>query len=278
MGSKKVVLIGVDGATWKFIEPWIKNNKLKGLKKMVLGGARADLESTVPPISPSAWTSIFTGTDPGKHNIFGFVKRKKDSYFVTPISSFDRKTTPVWKLISDHGKRCVLINIPFAYPPDEINGIMTTGLGTPSKSSEFCYPKSFRKILLKKFPEYDVDFNEDLIEFGLDKTPVQHIKTITNEQIRLAKKLFKSESWDLFSIVFRSTDVIQHYYWNDEKVILDCYQQLDAFIDWVSEKLDKDTYLIICSDHGFSNVHTSIYINNYQAKRICCYHGTFRIW
>ena len=98
MVSNKVVMIGVDGATWKLIKPWIKVNKLPGLKKLVQEGTSSDLESTVPPISPSAWTSIFTGTDPGKHNIFGFVKRKNDSYFVTPISSYDRKTPPIWKL------------------------------------------------------------------------------------------------------------------------------------------------------------------------------------
>ncbi len=261
--KRKVVLIGIDGATWNLIKPWMEEGKLPGFKKLVETGVYGDLESTKPPISPSAWTSIFTGTNPGKHNIFGFVKRKKDSYFVTPISSYDRKAQPLWKLISDNGGRCIALNIPFAYPPDKINGIMTSGLGTPSKDSEFAYPASFKKILNKQFPKYDVDFNEDLILLGIEKYPVSHIQTITDEQIKLAKHLLKTEPWDLFSIVFRSMDVIQHFYWQDKKVVLSCYQQLDKFLKLVLDHLKSNSLLIVCSDHGFESIHTKIYINNW---------------
>ncbi len=263
MMNNKVILIGVDGATWSFISLGIKRRKLPAFKELIEKGAHCELTSTIPPISPSAWTSIFTGTNPGKHNIFGFVKRKKDSYFVTPISSYDRKVEPIWRLISDKGKRCILLNIPFSYPPDKINGIMTTGLGTPSKSSEFTYPKTYRKELLKKFPQYDVDFNEDRILLGLDKDPAKHISDITDEQIKLAKHLFKKEAWDFFSLVFRSTDVIQHFYWKNENVVLDCYQQIDKFLNWILKNIAPNTLLLICSDHGFAPVHTNIYINNW---------------
>ena len=267
MTNQKVVLLGIDGATWSLIKPWIKEKKLPGFQKLLENGAHSDLESTTPPLSPPAWTSIFTGTNPGKHNIFGFVKRKENSYFITPISSKDRMANPIWKIISDCGKRCVLLNIPFSYPPDPVNGIMTSGLGTPSRNSEFVYPADYRKKILREFPKFDVDFNEDLIFLGTNRDPIKQIKDITHAQTLLGKHLFKTEKWDFFSVVFRSTDVIQHYYWNDRDAVLDCYRQMDDFLNWTLDNLGSDTTLLVCSDHGFEPVHTSVNMNNWLEKK-----------
>jgi predicted AlkP superfamily phosphohydrolase/phosphomutase len=263
MKRTKVILIGIDGATWNVITPLISSQKLPTFKKLVENGIHNELESTVPPISPSAWTSIFTGTNPGKHNIFKFVKRKKNSYFIRPISSKDRTATPIWKLLSDNNKRSILLNIPFSYPPDKIKGIMTSGLGTPSKSSNFAYPEKFKDEVLKKFPNYDVDFNEDMILLGADKNPVSHILKITDEQIKLTKHLLKTEHWDFFSVVFRATDVIQHYFWNEPDQILKIYTRMDKILKWILNNIDDDTILMICSDHGFAPVHTKVFMNNW---------------
>ncbi len=264
--GKKVILIGVDGATWDLIIPWVEQGELPAFQKIMSHGSWGKLQSTIPPLSPPAWTSIFTGTNPGKHNIFGFLKRKKDSYFVTPISSNDREAVPLWKYISGSGRRSVLLNIPFSYPPDKINGIMTTGLGTPSRDSDFTHPKDFKKRLLKEFPEFDVDFNEDLIELGSDRDPADHIIKITASQIAAAKKLLVEEECDLFAAVFRSTDVVQHYYWYQEEMVLKTYKQIDCFMEWVQENLRPDQILMICSDHGFAPIHTNIYVNNWLER------------
>jgi len=87
----KVIVIGLDGATWDLIKPWADEGKLPTFKYLMENGAWGILESTIPPLSPSAWVSIYTGCKPSKHGIFGFVKRKEDSYFYRPISSKDVK-------------------------------------------------------------------------------------------------------------------------------------------------------------------------------------------
>lgn len=264
MRNKKVIVLGLDGATWDIILPFVKKGKLPAFKYLIENGICGHLESTIPPSSPSAWTSIFTGATPGKHGIFGFVKQKKNSYFITPISSKDRKVDPVWKILSDNGKKVILLNIPFTYPPDKVNGIMTTGLGTPSKKSDFTYPIDYKNELLNKFPNYDVDFNEDLILLTSDiESVLSNIELITDEQIRLGKYLLKKEKWDLFALVLRASDVIQHYCWDNKDAIFNFYQQADIFIKWLIDSMDDDTLLLICSDHGFSQVHTRVFINNW---------------
>lgn len=264
----KVILVGIDGASWNLILPWVKKGELPGFNKIIKRGCQGVLESLIPPISPPAWTSIFTGVNPSKHGIYSFIKRKKDSYFLTPISSKDRKATPIWRLLSSYGKKSVLINIPFSYPPDKINGIMISGLGTPSKNSDFVYPKTFKNILLKEFPNYDVDFNENtLLVMKYKKNCLQKIWDVTQSQIRLSKELLKHQRWDFFASIFRITDVLQHYFWNDETLLLKCYKILDHFIDQLLDSLKKNMYLLICSDHGFDHVHTRFYVNNWLEKQ-----------
>jgi len=259
----KVALLGIDGATWRIVKPLVKKGKLPGFARVMKEGAHGTLRSTTPPVSPAAWTTIFTGVGPGRHNIFNFVRRKKDSYFVTPVSSRDRTFDPIWKTLTDNGVRGVFLNIPFAYPPDRVNGVMTTGLGTPSRDSEFTHPPSLRKDILKRFADFDVDFNEDTILLGTSKDPRGEIERVSRAQVETAKYLWRSQEWDIFATVFRSTDVIQHYYLDDDEAIAECYALLDGFISWAADRLGDDTVMILVSDHGFSRVKWRFMVNNW---------------
>jgi len=260
----KVVVIGLDGATWDLVLPWVEEGELPAFRKLIREGAYGNLESTIPPITPAAWTSIFTGVNPGKHSVFGFIKRKEDSYFVRPVSSQDKKVKSIWHLLSERGRKMVLINIPFTYPVDRVKGIMISGLGTPSRNSNFTHPPEFKQQLLRKFPNYYIDFNEDLILRSSDKSFIlEQIKAVTATQIKVGKYLFENEDWHLFTIVVRSPDTIQHYYWNDQETILEYYRQADEFMQWVMAGMTTDTTLLVCSDHGFFGVSTRVHINNW---------------
>ena len=76
-GKKRVVVIGWDGATWDLIDPWIKEGKLPFLGSLKESGAFGLLQSTTPHLTPPAWTSIFTGVNPGKHGIFDFFELER---------------------------------------------------------------------------------------------------------------------------------------------------------------------------------------------------------
>lgn len=263
--SYRVILIGLDGATWDILGRGIKDNKLTAFKLLTERGAWGKSRSTIPPVSPSAWTSIFTGVNPGKHGIFGFVKEQKDSHFLVPISSKDRKYKPVWKMASEYGKHVIAMNIPFSYPPDRVNGIMSSGLGTPSVNSNFTYPLSFKDRILKKFPDFDVDFDEEILA-NKPSEFIDKIKRVTNAEIELAKHLLENEEWDLFIFIFRALDVVQHFFWNNEEIILDFYQIFDNLLEDIMETIvnkKENVILFVCSDHGFNGLHTLVYINNW---------------
>ncbi|MEO0295367.1 MAG: alkaline phosphatase family protein, partial [candidate division WOR-3 bacterium] len=68
----KVCVIGIDGATFKIIDPLCKKGKLKAISNLIKEGKKYELETTIPPLTPSAWSSFMTGKNPGKHGILDF--------------------------------------------------------------------------------------------------------------------------------------------------------------------------------------------------------------
>jgi predicted AlkP superfamily phosphohydrolase/phosphomutase len=57
----RMVVVGLDGATFQLIKPWAEAGKLPTFARLLAEGAHADLRSTLPALTPPAWTSAATG-------------------------------------------------------------------------------------------------------------------------------------------------------------------------------------------------------------------------
>ena len=75
--SNKLLVIGLDGASFNVLDPLIEKGHLPTISKLITGGVRSNLETTFPPITAVAWSSFMTGKNPGKHGIFEFVRRDR---------------------------------------------------------------------------------------------------------------------------------------------------------------------------------------------------------
>ncbi|MGH2361070.1 MAG: alkaline phosphatase family protein, partial [bacterium] len=78
--SPQLLIIGIDGATFDLMSPWMKAGKLPSLRRVMEEGAHGELISTTPPNSAAAWTSFMTGKNPGKHGVFDFFEPIPHSY------------------------------------------------------------------------------------------------------------------------------------------------------------------------------------------------------
>ena len=101
--SKKarVFIVGLDGATFDLILPWIREGRLPSLSHMMENGVYGELRSTIPILTPVAWSSFMTGKNSGKHGIASFFTREKDSYvvkFTTTKSGDTPRKTPFFLL------------------------------------------------------------------------------------------------------------------------------------------------------------------------------------
>lgn len=262
--NKKVLVIGIDGATFTLIKPRIKKNLLPTFKKLYEDGVHGTLMSTIPPLTPPAWTSAFTGVNPGKHNIYDFFA--KDGYKKKIINNKHRKKKAIWQL---KDKKCIVINVPQTYPPDEINGIMISGMGTPGSLSNFVYPSIMKNKLKSK--NYIIDYS-DIFDLTTNRRLyIKKIYEMVEKRTEVAIELMKQHEWDIFIVVFSAPDRVQHFFWkymdeNDKKfgsVIYNTYLKIDEEINKFLKNIDENTYIIIFSDHGFGPLYYDVYINNY---------------
>jgi len=68
----KIILIGIDAAAWKVIDPLIEKGELPTISKLIKEGARASLQSLPGYKSPALWNCIATGKYPEKNGILYF--------------------------------------------------------------------------------------------------------------------------------------------------------------------------------------------------------------
>ncbi|MHC4325863.1 MAG: alkaline phosphatase family protein [Planctomycetota bacterium] len=152
---KKFVVLGLDGMDYALTKEFLEEGKLPNLTKLQRKGCFKQLTTTVPPISPVAWSSFQTGSNPGKHNIFDFLTRDKKSY-LPRLSSVDiraprrkislgkyqlalgkadirllRKGKPFWKTLGEHGIFSSVIRVPVTFPPEKFYGVQLSGMCVP---------------------------------------------------------------------------------------------------------------------------------------------------
>ena len=88
--AERVVIVGLDGLDPALASAWMREGKLPNLSALAAEGCFSPLATSNPPISPVAWSSFITGSNPGKHNVFDFLMRDRRSCL--PALSSDRKS------------------------------------------------------------------------------------------------------------------------------------------------------------------------------------------
>src|SRR3974377_173676 len=112
--KKKVIVIGLDGLEPRIVEAMLARGELKNLQKLRDAGSYTRLRTTYPAQTPVAWSSFATGTNPGGHGIFDFLRRDPRTYLPdSGLSRYEQKNpllppravnlrrgTPVWQRLS----------------------------------------------------------------------------------------------------------------------------------------------------------------------------------
>ncbi|MFC1712002.1 alkaline phosphatase family protein, partial [Patescibacteria group bacterium] len=223
--KKKVVIVGLDGATWKLLLPWINQGELPFFKKLMKSGVYGNLKSTIPPMTAPAWVSFQTGVNPGKHGVFDFVEYDKNGEEHI-VNSDSIKIPKIWEILEKYGKKSCIINMPVTYPPSKTKKsiIISSFLTPPGKP--YTSPPEIQRELEKINYQIDVLFEkyglfisgEDLLK-NRSKIYKQAFK-ISDIRKKAVLSLSK-EKWDLLFVLFRGTDTIQHLYWNSKKTNVD---------------------------------------------------------
>jgi predicted AlkP superfamily phosphohydrolase/phosphomutase len=266
--KNKVLVIGLDGASLRFIESWANEGKLPNFKKMLENGVSASLTSVIPPISAPAWTSFITGKNPGKHGIFGFTDKNGNLVNASHING-----KSLWRILSDHGKKVVVISVPMTFPVERVNGILISGYMAPPDNI-YTYPPDLAKELSKRFPTFRIYMKES-DPLGRDEKAIdawlKDLYSVTEANAEVMMHYVQNSEWDFLMTVFMGTDWISHVFWRytdpeclgyDAEMskkyggaILQYYQKLDSILKKILDTIDEDVVLLIMSDHGSGPFH-----------------------
>lgn len=153
--TKRTVILGFDGMDPVVTKRFIEQGKLPNLARLRENGTFQTLATTLPPISPVAWSSFLTGVNPGKHNIYDFVMPDRRRYLPElssarihgprrslrigrykiplgrPRISLLRKSTPFWHYLAKAGVSCSIIRVPVTFPPEKFPGVLLSGMCVP---------------------------------------------------------------------------------------------------------------------------------------------------
>jgi predicted AlkP superfamily phosphohydrolase/phosphomutase len=274
-----VLIIGLDGATWDVLDPWIKDGSLPHLSRLRQSGRWGVLLSTIPPISAAAWSTFMTGKRPGKHGVFHFIKlfSEERTRGGKPqlVNARSLKSSTLWDILGHHGRKVGVINVPMTYPPRPVNGFMITGLLTPKNATTFTYPPE----LSREITDYVIDLDRfiDTKPFLDSPDPemtaptlslVQDFRDMLEKRARTALSLMDSRPWDIFTLVFTGTDRMGHYLWPYHRspdahdppemqelcrAVQGYYVRLDEIVGTLAERAGNDVTIIVMSDHGMGS-------------------------
>ncbi len=251
----KLLIIGLDGATFKIIKTLIRKQKLPTISKLIENGVYGICKSTIPPVTSPAWPSFMTGCNPGKHGVYHFFDGLGKIY-----SFKDIKKPAFWEIIGDSGFSCIIVNVPVTYPPKKINGVIITGMLTPH-GERFAYPREIEDMLKKE--SYIIYPSRELIKsLSFGDTYIDKLIKIERKRTESLIKIAKDWNFDVGCIVFQATDIVQHKLWNKKDKIFKTYIELDKEIDKLLKALKPENVIII-SDHGFSDYRKQVNINQF---------------
>jgi len=272
--TDKLILVGIDGGSWNVLEPWCREEVMPTLTALRREGAFGVLRSVIPPITPSAWTSILTGQRPGRHRVLDFLRYHPGTGRLSLVNSTDLPRSNLFTLLSAASREVVAVNLPMTYPPPEVSGVLVSGFETPSRESAFTWPPELKEEVLRVVPQYRFSVPwqarspEDLDGLARD---VRAITASFADRVRLARHLARRRPWNLLFVHLKFYDDLLHRtfgYTRPEadprgRALLErCLRGLDEALGRLrSLAREVRAPLLVVSDHGFGSLRGRLYPN-----------------
>ena len=275
------VVIGLDGSAWQLLDPLIDDGTMPRLGALRERGAAGILTSTVPPVTPPAWTSAVTGVNPGRHGIYGFHRGNAQVEKPEMMHSGQVRATTLWEMAGAQGASIGLFNVPLTYPPPAIEdgwsvaGFMTPGINQGLK--DFTHPKELAGEIQQWIPDYVIEIKANQEQDWRDDDLAKRALASVKQRRELLTKLLETRPVDLVFSVLETPDRLQHLYYRymdpadrlyDSEAgrrirpkITECFAAMDEIIGLLDDYAGESGGTVVCSDHGFTAWEASVHTN-----------------
>ncbi len=236
------LLVGVDAGCRPVFDRVGGADTAPALASLFEEGASADLTSQIPPWTPSAWPSLYTGVNPGKHGAFGFLSF--DGYDWDVVDAGDVREPSLWELLDYHDRTSVVVNVPVTHPPPDVDGAVVPGYTAPPDPT--CHPEGTLDELREELGDYRVYAPPDVDSPDEDVEWYRRLTRMRGEAFRHLADRFDP---DFGFVQFQQTDTVFHDYPGDFEKARAVYEAVDEQVAAIRDEFDPDT-VILASDHG----------------------------
>jgi predicted AlkP superfamily phosphohydrolase/phosphomutase len=240
------LLIGIDAACQPVFDRLSETDSIPNLESIIEAGTSAPLESQIPPWTPSAWPSMYTGVNPGKHGVFGFVDFNGYDWEVVTANHVREHT--LWELLDDHDRSSVIVNAPVTAPPDEIEGAIIPGFIGPENPKT--HPEGVLEEVREAIGEYRVYPNYSRgDEKRTDAEKMDEYCTLARMRGDAFRYLAHEYEPEFGFVQFQKTDTVFHEFEGDHEKVKQIYEATDDQIGKIMDECDPKR-VFVASDHG----------------------------
>ena len=251
--GQRVLLVGWDGATWTAIDPLIEAGRLPNLARLLRDGFRAVLQSTVPPVTPAAWTSIATGLGPGRTGVLGFRHldlRRASGYDPRLAGSEDLRGRTLFEHAAASGVGVALAAYPMTWPPFPLpGGVMLSGWPRPETPTAPVWPPEEGARLE---PWGSGPSRPSSTTHCRDGTfgPELAAEELDGRTVEVALGWLRQRDDSFVAVGLQGTDHLAHRYWGEE-ALWRGYERADTWLGALLDAAGPEADVVVVSDHGF---------------------------
>jgi hypothetical protein len=237
----KVVVIGLDGLSWTFLDPLIAAGQLPNFERLLDGAATGELESFRPTRSAILWTSVATGKTMEKHGItdFTFVDEgaMEEIEEVRLVTGMRRTAATIWEILGELGYSVGVVNWWVTHPATPVNGYLVSdrlkavmNREAVAEEPDLVYPpmllaelapmfvsqtRAHRTMRTYDFPRYSRERAEAMYATSpASQNLYERLRSYVGQDRMVkdwSRHLLAKGQPDLFAAIMRITDVFAHF-------------------------------------------------------------------
>lgn len=257
----RLLVVGVDGVCSSVLDPLVEEGIVPHLASLQDEAAVGPLQSQLPPWTPSAWPSIYTGKNPGKHGVYDFLQF--DGYDWDIVNRSAVKARSVWELLSLNGHESVVVNVPVTHPPQPFDGTLVPGYMAPEAPD--CHPQGTWDELNAELGGYRLYADAGHSDVSKQQR-IEAYQELTRMRGEAFRYLVVDRTPTFGFVQFQQTDTVYHEYPDDTEAVHAVYGAVDREIGRILDMCEPDITIVV-SDHGLGPMDREFRLNGFLRDR-----------